>query len=265
MCRYRGAGVAQAYRGGPTRNRRDTSYQIPNALNQHWFESLLAQDNSGLKTSNRPTWRDPAAVLFTAGTTGPAKGNIVSHNYINSMAAMVCDIRNISAHDTLFSPLPMFHMQALVATLLAAQLAGVSAGLDWTFSVSQYWDRVRHYRATNGLMLGTMLTMLWNNPPTEHDSTQPMRVLMCAPIPPSIHRPFEDRFNLRLVTAYGNTECGLPVTSTWDDPPPPDTPANKAPGPKSAWSTTTTTKYPTARSANVPFAHASHTWCPRAT
>lgn len=196
-------------------------YSVPSGIAIHQFESLLAEDSSSLKAGLMPQWNDMAAVLFTAGTTGPAKGNLITHNHVMALAGTTCDVRRIGPDDVLFSPLPMFHMQALVATCLCAQLTGCSAGLDWTFSVSKYWDRIRHYGVTNGIMLGPMLTMLVSKPPSPEDSTHPMRIAMCAPIPAEMHRPVEKRFNLRLVTAYGNTECGLPISSTWDEPPPP--------------------------------------------
>jgi crotonobetaine/carnitine-CoA ligase len=99
--------------------------------------------------------------------------------------------------------------------------AGAAGALDQRFSVTHFWDRVNHYGGTQLAILGSMLVMLWNRPQTPEDFNNPGRVMMCVPVPPDIHRKFEERFGVRLVVAYGLSEAVPVLVSSWDDPPPP--------------------------------------------
>jgi crotonobetaine/carnitine-CoA ligase len=45
--------------------------------------------------------------------------------------------------------------------------------------------------------------------------------MLAVPVPPEIHRRFEERFGLRLVVAYGLSEAVPILVSSYDDPPPP--------------------------------------------
>jgi crotonobetaine/carnitine-CoA ligase len=86
-----------------------------------------------------------------------------------------------------------------------------TGALDNRFSPSNFWDRVRHFEADQSVLLGSMNTMLWNRPEQADDADNPLRVATVAPMPPSIHRAFEERFGLTVLQLYAQSEA-YPLT-----------------------------------------------------
>jgi crotonobetaine/carnitine-CoA ligase len=189
-------------------------------LTMHSTESLLAHNEHRLHSTYTPVWTDPNAIIFTAGTTGPSKGVLMTQNYLVRLAQQVWKQRNGQPDDVVYSPLPLFHLNAMTLTVLGPMTAGASGALDQRFSVNQFWDRVRHFGGTQINILGSMLVMLWNRPEAAADIDNPARVMLCVPVPPEIYHRFEERFGLRLIVAYGLSEAVPVLLSSWDDPPP---------------------------------------------
>lgn len=182
---------------------------------------LLAGASDRVRLDRAPQWDDPTAIIYTAGTTGPSKGAVMTQNYLMRAAEMLLDARGGRDDDIFYSPLPLFHLNAIIVTVLGPMLVGATGALDRRFSVSRFWDRVRHYRATQICILGSMISMLWNQPAQDDDSANDVRVMLAAPVPADIHTAFEARFGLRIVVAYGLSEASMIALSRYDDPSPP--------------------------------------------
>ncbi|HYH51084.1 MAG TPA: AMP-binding protein, partial [Acidimicrobiia bacterium] len=82
----------------------------------------------------------------------------------------------------------------------------------------RYWEQVRRHGATHISLLGPMMVMLWNQPRRDDDAANSVEVMLCAPVPTDIHRPFEERFGLDIVTAYGLSEA-VPILLSLPTPP----------------------------------------------
>jgi crotonobetaine/carnitine-CoA ligase len=193
----------------------------PPGVTVHHTDSLLAHDDTKLHSSHQVSWTDPNAIIFTAGTTGPSKGVVMTQNYLVRSAEQMWQLRDGRESDVAYNPLPLFHLNAMILSVLGPMTSGATGALDLRFSVSRYWDRVRHFGGTQLSILGSMLVMLWNGEPVPDDAENPGRVMLCVPVPAGIHRQFEERFGLRLVVAYGLSEATPVLVSSWDDPPPP--------------------------------------------
>jgi crotonobetaine/carnitine-CoA ligase len=193
----------------------------PSPVPVHPFAALTAAESDRLLTDTTPAWNDPNAVLFTAGTTGPSKGGLMTQNYLVRAAQQFLAARDGRPDDVYYNPLPLFHANAMLLGALGPLLSGATAAFEENFSVSQFWDRVRHFGATQLSILGPLMLMLWKQEPRPDDADNPVRVMVAVPIPAELHRPIEERFGLRIVTAYGLSEC-VPVTlSSYADPAPP--------------------------------------------
>jgi crotonobetaine/carnitine-CoA ligase len=162
-------------------------------------------------------YSDLAYILYTSGTTGPSKGNMMCQ-----AAALSVGLSNVEHHgyrdgDVLYACLPLFHMNALHAASYAALVAGLPLALAPRFSASNYWKEVRAAGATVTNMLGSMASILWNQPPSPDDRST-LRMVTCVPTPP-FAREFEQRFGPRLVGSYGISDYGLVTAYTVNDPP----------------------------------------------
>jgi crotonobetaine/carnitine-CoA ligase len=109
--------------------------------------------------------------------------------------------------DALYGCLPMYNSAAWVAHIYRALVAGIPVGLDPAFSVHTFWDRVRHYGATQIFTLGTMHIYLWQAPERADDARNPVRHAGCVPMPDPLIDPFKKRFGIdTLDQGYGQSE-----------------------------------------------------------
>lgn len=83
---------------------------------------------------------DPSVILYTAGTTGPSKGVVLTHNANFRLARNVAELMAYGPSDVLYSAFPLFHVNARYTTVLPAMLVDGEAVLHRRFSASGFWD-----------------------------------------------------------------------------------------------------------------------------
>ncbi|MFA7271031.1 MAG: ATP-dependent acyl-CoA ligase [Sterolibacterium sp.] len=164
-----------------------------------------------------PRYTDPVAIMYTSGTTGASKGVVYSHNFCYANAANYINGLGLTQDDKLYNCLPLFHMNAKFLSILPTLVLGTSCVLVDKFSASRFWDEIRQHRATVFNFLGSMITILWNQPEKDDDARVPARIALGVPVPTELERPFEKRFGLKLIQAFGATETGLVVTTPLDE------------------------------------------------
>jgi carnitine-CoA ligase len=187
----------------------------PEAALAHWpcmpFHELSEGDTTGDPFAEcAPT--DPLMLIFTSGTTGPAKAVEISHRYALNFARQMIRHVGYNESDVLYTPYPLFHTDAPILSFLPALLLGARCALGVRFSASGFWDEVRNHGATVFSFLGAVISYLWDQPPRPDDADNPARLAVGCPTP-AIWPQFEKRFGLKIVEVYGATECGH---ITWD-------------------------------------------------
>ncbi|MDH2349665.1 ATP-dependent acyl-CoA ligase [Bradyrhizobium sp. SSUT112] len=151
---------------------------------------------------------DTVAILYTSGTTGPAKGVCCPQAQLFWWGIYSARALGVREGDVLFTTLPLFHTNALNA-FYQAVLNGCTYVLESKFSASGFWSAARRHNATVGYLLGAMASMLLAQPKTANDSTHRLRVALGGGVPPQIHGPFLERFGVPLVDGYGSTETNF--------------------------------------------------------
>lgn len=160
---------------------------------------------------------DPAAIIFTSGTTGPSKGAVLSHTYFWWFGERCCQLRGMAEDECLYTCLPLFHANAQALTVMPALLRGRKAVLDTHFTASGFWDRMRTFGATQFNYIGGMIPILMKQPPDAGDRDHRVRLALGAAAPPNQWRAFEDRFGLRIMECYGQTEdCAVTANPVED-------------------------------------------------
>ncbi|WFR74459.1 AMP-binding protein [Prescottella defluvii] len=151
---------------------------------------------------------DPAAVLFTSGTTGLPKGVLCPHAQFLWWGLGVGASLDLDADDVLYNGLPLFHTNAINA-FFQAVVAGGTFVLGQHFSVREYWRRVADADATVVYLLGAMVAMLAGRPPSPDDRAHRATRALSPATPERLWRPFRDRFGVELIDGFGTTETNL--------------------------------------------------------
>ena len=156
---------------------------------------------------------DTVAILYTSGTTGPAKGVCCPQAQLFWWGIYSARALGIREGDVLFTTLPLFHTNALNA-FYQALLNGCTYVLEPKFSASAFWAAAERHNATVGYLLGAMASMLLAQPKTANDKTHRLRVALGGGVPPQIHGQFLQRFGVPLVDGYGSTETNFVFAGT---------------------------------------------------
>ena len=160
---------------------------------------------------------DTAAVLWTSGTTGRAKGVMQSHNAWIRAGESGAETSGTRPGDVMYCCLPMHNSGAWAAVIMRALVCGLPFGLDAWFSVQDFWNRTRHYGATQTFTLGAMHVYLWQAPPRPDDADNPVRVAGAVPMPAALREPFKRRFGIEaLYEGYGQSEVMTLLTRVDD-------------------------------------------------
>jgi len=172
---------------------------------------------SGWRESQRfegalPDWRDIAAIMYTSGTSGPAKGVLMPHAHCTLYGIGMIEALRICADDVYYVTLPLFHANALLMQVGATLLAQASAFVRARFSASQWLDDLRSQNITLTNMLGATAAFVVAQPPTADDRAHRLRAMLNAPNLPAHETIFRQRFGVAdVISGFGMTEVPNPV------------------------------------------------------
>lgn len=174
-----------------------------------WQDALSAGSDAAIEgVTVRPG--DLACFIYTAGTTGPSKGCMLSHNYIASLADQIARAWQRRADDVVLTPLPLFHFNAISVCVVGTLLVGGRAAIERRFSVSNFWPEIKRTGATMVSMLGSPAILIANADDHPDQQGHKLRLCAAAPMPPDTDRLWSQRFGCKTFSAgYGLTEASL--------------------------------------------------------
>lgn len=168
----------------------------------------LAADADGDFESVSDDDTDVCVHQMTSGTTGLPKAVTQTHEAWLSSPMYLHNWLGFTTSDTLLTGFPLAHANAMYS-VLAGMLAGANVVVYDQFSLSSWWDICREHDVTQFSALGSMIKQLYEQPAGDDPTTVPVRVIFSAGAEPEFIEPFEDRFDLRIVEGYGQTEACL--------------------------------------------------------
>jgi fatty-acyl-CoA synthase len=160
-----------------------------------------------------PGSADLAGFFHTGGTTGAPK--LAAHTHANEVAdAWMVAARPLFKSDSaVLAALPLFHVNALVVTLLAPLFKGQQVvwagplGYRDPALFGEFWKIVEHYRIAMMSAVPTVYAVLARQPLDADISTLRFAVVGASPLPAAVRSAFRARTGVSLTEGYGLTEA----------------------------------------------------------
>ena len=152
-------------------------------------------------------------MFHTGGTTGAPK--LAAHTHANEVAdAWMLAANPLFDQDSVvFAALPLFHVNALVVTLLVPLFKGQPAvwagplGYREPALFGQFWKIVEHYRIATMSAVPTVYAALAQSPLDADISSLRFAIVGASPLPPAVREGFQAHTGVPLLEGYGLTEA----------------------------------------------------------
>ncbi len=179
------------------------------------------EPSSHTETSPLPVV-EPATTLslvFTSGTTAAPKAVICSQARMARIARQQAERRSLTADDTFYVVMPMFHSNALMAGIAPAVATGGTIVLRRRFSASAFLDDVRTYGVTFFNYVGKPLAFVLATPEQPDDSDNPLRIAFGNEASERAIAEFSRRFGCQVIDSFGSSEGEIRIIRHPDAPP----------------------------------------------
>jgi long-chain acyl-CoA synthetase len=161
-----------------------------------------------------------ALLLFTSGTSGRAKGAMLTHRALLANVANVAAVEtpSIREDDVVLLALPLFHVYALNGTLAALADQAATGVLVDRFDVDETLALVRAKGITN-IPGAPPMFVAWSQRPDLREAFASVRMLFtgAAPMSPAVFEAIAAACGLPVFEGYGLTEAAPGVSSTLVD------------------------------------------------
>ena len=176
-------------------------------------DAAVSCATASFAATTAPAGGDIAALIHTGGTTGAPK--LAAHTHTNEVvnAWMIAANSALDEESRIFAALPLFHVNALIVTVLAPMLRGqtvVWAGpLGYRDSAlhSVFWKVVEHYQVAAMSAVPTVYSSLAQCPVDADISTLRMCMVGASVLPSAVREGFESHTGVPLLEGYGLTEA----------------------------------------------------------
>lgn len=151
-------------------------------------------------------------IQYTSGTTGFPKGCMLTHEYWMTLGMNAAEI--MLPDDVFLSVTPFYYMDPQWE-LIMCLTTGCTMVITRKYSATNYMNLVRQYNVS--VAWATMAPWTFKQPESHLDRQHRLRFVFVGGMPPDMHKPFEERFNVGAREAYGMTEIGIGMYVPMED------------------------------------------------
>jgi long-chain acyl-CoA synthetase len=161
-----------------------------------------------------PSADDLALLIYTSGTTGRPKGVRLDHANLDAMTIALQQQNGFTPDDRALLVLPLFHVNAIMISVVSPLAAGGSAVILSRFDPRTFWSSVEDERPTYFSAVPAIYVFLSALPGEVKPDVSSLRFVICgaAPMPPSAIVEFEARYGVPIVEGYGLSESTVALT-----------------------------------------------------
>ncbi|HEX6799252.1 MAG TPA: acyl-CoA synthetase [Ktedonobacterales bacterium] len=209
----------------PPRRRAAGGEDTPHPRRVAYADFLAGGEASAISTPALPELEAPAILAYTSGTTGRAKGALLSHRNLTANIAAVTSAWHWTDRDRLLLVLPLFHAHGLMVGLHGTLYTGASAVLRRHFDAAKVLDTLRDDPAISMFfgvptMYARLLAEAERRASGDHQggASRPLRLFVSgsAPLSAQVFADFERVFGQRILERYGMTETIMNLTNPYD-------------------------------------------------
>ncbi|MDB5931811.1 MAG: malonyl-CoA synthase [Polaromonas sp.] len=152
---------------------------------------------------------DLAAILYTSGTTGRAKGAMLTHRNLGIGVSTLHKFWGFKPGDVLLHILPIYHFHGLFVTLHCALWNGSAMWFEPKFDAKRAVALLP--RSTVCMGVPTHYVRMLAEPGLNPEACREMRLFISgsAPLLPDIFNAFRERTGHTILERYGMTEGGM--------------------------------------------------------
>jgi len=177
------------------------------------FRDLVAKSRPLGKFPDVDPRNDVAVLQYTGGTTGVAKGAMLTHANLYLNAAVIAAWFPLSKDDIALGVLPFFHIYGMTAAMNAPLYAGSTIVLLPRFEVEAVMETIQKEKITSFCGVPTMYIAVIHHPDVKKFSLRTVRGCISggAALPTAVIKSFGELTGGALVEGYGLSEAS-PVT-----------------------------------------------------
>jgi malonyl-CoA/methylmalonyl-CoA synthetase len=181
------------------------------------------------------TGRTPAAIVYTSGTTGRAKGAVLTHGNLAANARTLVEAWRMTAADRYLAVLPLFHVHGLGNGVCSWLASGCRMRLADRFEHDKAEALFEEFRPTLFFGVPTIYVRLLELPDEAArriGERARLFVSGSAPLPAPVFEAFREKFGHAILERYGMTETLMTIGNPYDGERRPGTVGRPLPGVK---------------------------------
>ncbi len=169
------------------------------------FDELLECGSGSVNQAGGAS--SPLLIVYTSGTTGLAKGAVLTQDAVRWNAANSIDMHDMRGDDSILTALPLFHVGGLNIQTLPALAVGAEVLLEAQFDPEKALEIIVEAKPTHTVLVPAMMKALIDHPAFEETDLSSLRQITTGSslVPTALIQVFHDR-GIPVTQVYGTTE-----------------------------------------------------------
>src|SRR5581483_2897184 len=190
----------------------DTVWTIGHSRRAPSISTLLDFRRQPVRVPISPA-TDIAALPYSSGTTGLAKGVMLTHRGMVTNLQQTAAVERIEAEEVLIATVPFYHIYGMMMVMSQGLRAGATLITLAEFKAKQFLAAIERHRVTTAYLVPPLIRTLATHRDAIRRDLSSLRdvVASAAPLPEGIARTCAERIGCTVRQAYGMTEAS-PVT-----------------------------------------------------